>query len=260
MSGTTALYRIFAENLRILTSDHRSVSELCRELGINRTQFNRYLSGQASPRPEVLQRICQYFGVDARVLLEPLERILGSGADPGGQARSIFEYLYRGRGLLTLRSPPPAGIHRYWQRSSLNKDWVNSYTIRLFQNNGTTMFRALEDSGRDGSPAILGRPGRDVRGWFMDQDDGIVMQACQPMAKRLSFAVLSYPVSSDNLIYPGTVMISRPSMRQVTRIEHCALELLPQGKALWPALRQRGGRWVDQLPEELRSVMTGKVS
>ena len=260
MSSTRELYGIFADNLRILTQGQRSISELCRELGVNRTQFNRYLSGQASPRPEVLQRICSHFDVDGRILLEPLHRLTDTRAAQAQPFNAIFDYLYRGRELLALRSPPPEGIHRYWQRSSLNKDWVNSYTVRLFWQQGAMMFRALEDPGRDGNPAIPGRPGRDIRGWLMDQDDGIVMQAFQPAGKRLSFSFLSYPALSDSQVYPGLVMISRPAMRQVTRIEHCALELLPQGDKLMPNLRKRGGCWADQLTGELRSVLSGAVS
>ena len=33
---------------------HTVLTELCREIGVNRTQFNRYLSGNAFPRPDVL--------------------------------------------------------------------------------------------------------------------------------------------------------------------------------------------------------------
>ncbi|WP_300520509.1 XRE family transcriptional regulator [Aliiroseovarius sp.] len=257
MSGTRELHGIFADNLRILASGERSVSELCRELGINRTQFNRYLSGQASPRPEALQRICTHFGVDGRILLEPLRDL----ADPHGprakSVNAIFDYLYGARDLLALRRPPPVGIHRYWQRSSLSAGWVNSYTVRLFRQHGAMMFRALKDRRRDGSPALPGRVGRDIRGCLMDQEDGIVMQAFQPEGKRLSFGVLSYPALSDSQIYPGVVMISRPAMHQASRVEPCALELLPQGPGLMPALRGRGGRWIDQLSDELHAVMSG---
>ncbi len=59
----------FGKNLRILISREPSVSQVCRNIGVNRTQFLRYLSGEAHPRPDVLQRICKHFGVDARILL-----------------------------------------------------------------------------------------------------------------------------------------------------------------------------------------------
>ena len=71
------LRSMFGENLRILANDYPSISELSRQLGINRTQFNRYLSGESFPRPDVLWKICDFFEVDARVLLEPVQNITG---------------------------------------------------------------------------------------------------------------------------------------------------------------------------------------
>lgn len=63
---------VFGKNLRELSGQAQSVAQLCRDLQINRTQFNRYLSGEAFPRPDVLSIICEFFDVDARILLEPL--------------------------------------------------------------------------------------------------------------------------------------------------------------------------------------------
>ncbi|SLN43890.1 hypothetical protein AQS8620_01742 [Aquimixticola soesokkakensis] len=74
-SDPSALRQVLGSNLRSLVALEKSVSQVCRDLMINRTQFNRYLSGEAFPRPDVLHRICTYFGVDARILLEPLDVI-----------------------------------------------------------------------------------------------------------------------------------------------------------------------------------------
>jgi len=59
-------------NLRILTQD-LVVSRICRHAKIHRTQFNRYLTGESFPRPDVLDRICRFFEVDANILLRPLD-------------------------------------------------------------------------------------------------------------------------------------------------------------------------------------------
>jgi transcriptional regulator with XRE-family HTH domain len=53
----------FAENLRLLCAEHRSISEVCREIGINRQQFNSYLSGSSRPSSHNLRRICSFFDV-----------------------------------------------------------------------------------------------------------------------------------------------------------------------------------------------------
>ena len=66
---------MFGANLRLLANQYPSVAALCRDLDINRTQFNRYLAGDSFPRPDVLHRICTFFNVDARILLEPCGNI-----------------------------------------------------------------------------------------------------------------------------------------------------------------------------------------
>ena len=66
---------IFGENLKKLCAATGSIAALCRELQINRTQFNRYLSGESFPRPDVLAKICAHFDIDARILLQPVETL-----------------------------------------------------------------------------------------------------------------------------------------------------------------------------------------
>lgn len=69
------LRSVFGTNLRTLSQSAPSIAQLCRDLGVNRTQYNRYLVGEAFPRPDVLHKICSFFKVDARILLEPLETL-----------------------------------------------------------------------------------------------------------------------------------------------------------------------------------------
>lgn len=59
------MLRSFAENLRLACSYERSVSDLCRQLDINRSQFNRYMRAAARPSPNILNRLCDHFGVEA---------------------------------------------------------------------------------------------------------------------------------------------------------------------------------------------------
>ena len=89
MTDPVEVRGIFGANLRQLSGRYPSIAGLCRELGINRTQYNRYLSGESFPRPDVLQRICTFFDTDARILLEPVDEltpIRGSGSASGGSS------------------------------------------------------------------------------------------------------------------------------------------------------------------------------
>ena len=51
--SASEMQRSFAENLRLACSYAPSVSEVCRRLDINRTQFNRYLRAAARPSPNI---------------------------------------------------------------------------------------------------------------------------------------------------------------------------------------------------------------
>lgn len=53
----------FSKNLRFLCNERVSISQVCREIGINRQQFNSYLSGRAKPSGHNLTRISAYFNV-----------------------------------------------------------------------------------------------------------------------------------------------------------------------------------------------------
>ncbi|MEL7460334.1 MAG: hypothetical protein AAFX45_02300 [Pseudomonadota bacterium] len=59
----------------MLVGRSASVAALCRDLRINRTQFNRYLDGTSFPRPDVLARITHHFNLDARILTTPIDQL-----------------------------------------------------------------------------------------------------------------------------------------------------------------------------------------
>lgn len=60
-----------ARNLSYLCSLFPSIAEVCRQLGINRQQFNKYLSGHSRPSRYNMRQICDFFGVtESEMLLE----------------------------------------------------------------------------------------------------------------------------------------------------------------------------------------------
>lgn len=61
----------FCENLHLLCSFYRSVAEVCRKLNVNRAQFNRYLNGTTYPSNHMLERLCDFFGVESSEIFLP---------------------------------------------------------------------------------------------------------------------------------------------------------------------------------------------
>lgn len=51
-------------NLKHLCANYSSVADVCRRMGVNRQQFNKYLAGTSAPSLRNLRRITTFFGVD----------------------------------------------------------------------------------------------------------------------------------------------------------------------------------------------------
>ncbi|RWC54584.1 helix-turn-helix transcriptional regulator [Mesorhizobium sp.] len=95
-----AIRENLAANLRRLIQRHVSVSAVCRELGINRTQFERYLQGKAVPNKATASLICDYFKIDENELYrEPAAAAAG-----GDRHASLRQTLYEDM----VRPPSPA--------------------------------------------------------------------------------------------------------------------------------------------------------
>ncbi|MEH6578530.1 MAG: helix-turn-helix transcriptional regulator [Amphritea sp.] len=60
-----------AENMRYLCNQKPSISEVCRDLQINRQQFNKYLSGVSRPSSANLSKICRYFKCEEVIISLP---------------------------------------------------------------------------------------------------------------------------------------------------------------------------------------------
>jgi transcriptional regulator with XRE-family HTH domain len=69
MSDTT-----LTRNLAYLCGFYSSIADVCRRIGINRQQFNKYLSGNVRPSRHNMRRICDFFGVTESELLLEHER------------------------------------------------------------------------------------------------------------------------------------------------------------------------------------------
>lgn len=197
------LRSMFGGNLRILAESYPSISELSRQLGINRTQFNRYLSGESFPRPDVLSRICEFFEVDARVLLEPVQNIT-SGSDP---LTSPFLRDYLGAGVKTVdEALLPSGFYRFARRSFLEMDRFVTGLVFVFRQNGSTVVRGYETRE---ALSVQGMPGsrqaREFRGLILRQEDGVSALISRQGSHTASFNYLHRVTSFENNVWVGYV-------------------------------------------------------
>ena len=84
----------FATNLRFACNTRPSITAICREIGINRQQFNRYLAAQTRPTPYNAGKIARYFGLKPQDFLLSERRfqdMLEAPAEPAGPESLLRE-------------------------------------------------------------------------------------------------------------------------------------------------------------------------
>lgn len=130
MTTASEIRAIFGRNLRKLVEQKGTISSVSSELGINRTQLNRYLNSEAFPRPDTLTLICDFFNVDARILNEELPE------------KNDHVRLVSGQ---SLPNPPenilPSGIYIEWSKWSPIKDKVFMHFLQISRPNGACRTR-----------------------------------------------------------------------------------------------------------------------
>ena len=198
------LRSMLGANLRQLSSQAASISALCRDLGINRTQYNRYLAGESFPRPDVLHRICSYFEVDARILLEPVADIENSSVglltDP-----AISEYI-SGASKKLSEEEFPSGFYRFARRSFMEDQMYVQGLIYIFRRGNSTFLKgfeakdAMRQQGLPIDPAT-----REFRGAILPQEDGIGALVSRKGSATTSFNYLARVPSFENNFWVGYV-------------------------------------------------------
>ena len=138
----------FAANLRALCDRERSISFICRELGINRQQFGKYLSGKSTPSAFNLVRIGQYFRVDPSDFSLPsdefAERMLarpnGPDANGGQGARLAFADAFLNQ------ATPLSRYIGYYQVYTFTPSWkghVMNFLTHVFERDGLVWAKSV---------------------------------------------------------------------------------------------------------------------
>lgn len=182
---------VFGENLRQLCAKEKSVSVVCREIGVNRTQFSRYLNGEAFPRPDLLLRICDYFGVDANILITPLTSDRPESANVLAMSLAGLASYLPSTGYELPERQLPSGLYRIWRRSFMWPDYVFCTGCRIWRDGPLTRWKAYEPTATnllylDGEPNLPERRlGRNVvmrqyRGFVINVSNTICIFSAPP--------------------------------------------------------------------------------
>lgn len=150
-----------AENLRLLCSYKRSVSEVCRRLQINRQQFARYLTGETTPSSGNIRKICDYFGVEEYEIRLPVDQfrdiIVVKSRKPIAPFDTLIGDIARNMkddsGHLATRY---VGYYYRYLRSIEYKGAIIKACVKIFDNGGRIWLKSIErmkiPGASDGEP------------------------------------------------------------------------------------------------------------
>ena len=246
------LRMILGDNLRHLCRNTPSISELCRDIGINRTQFNRYLNGSAFPRPDVLFRICQHFSVDANILLHRLDAPKPQTAPvspPVGLApntqRPFDHYLL------------PDGMYRYWRKSFRQPDRAYCGMALISSRNGMKLWKGYDIHD------VAIRPGtsRHARsscydGHLFQQFDGFVLMSRTPYNDQMNVTYFEYGMDALPDYFSGISFVTRRRLSEANRLTAIVMQRLPNACGVWlSSARGCGTRPFESIPAHVRGAL-----
>ena len=186
----------FAENLRLLCSHYASVAEVCRRIGINRQQFNKYLSGASTPSMHTLRRICDFFGVEEGEIFLPTREFAGlvnlaRDAPVDALAATIEQ--------ITARFPDSqerlrkyCGCYFAYMCTPAYPSMILKYFLVMFQNGERTYAKAIERLVDKRNPE-LGSYISKYQSLVLHAEDRIYVMDHNPLSHQVFALTVIYP-------------------------------------------------------------------
>lgn len=231
MPDRSEIMQVFARNLRALVARRPSISHVCRDLEINRSQFNRYLSGAAQPRPDVLHRICRYFDCDARILQTPLHEIGDNGRStwPFAGAEDPFGVLTRDFEHARM----PDGLYQFVLPNMVEPGALVVDLIRLFTSeNGTKgVSWSVPRPYAESIGMKRGLHARKLTGFAYQHIDGVSLLLANPVSRHLMMCFVTQGYRGVPTVYAGYAALTLSKGPMQSQVQPLIIERLPRNCA-----------------------------
>lgn len=226
----------FGKNLRLLTERYGTITGTARELDISRVQFGRYLSGESFPKPSMLKRICDFFGVDARIYTDHFsidqladirwETKLDKSAKAFGPLIEALSFMNPAPSIIAPGASIPDGLYEFYRWSPtlggrvsykplLFKTLNNCKVIRGYDHRVLTRLIGQRESSAE----------REFRGVVLNQKGGFVGLFIH--SSPLDLVTLSYFSPDLNVgvnAFSGLTVMCRPEEPDAPRLSRSYMQ------------------------------------
>ena len=246
---------VFSQNLKELMGASPNVSALCRELSLNRTQFNRYLAGESFPRPDILQKICIHFGLDARILLQPLSELKN---DPSNAQAfyGLHEFLNMRPGNVPEHLFP-SGFYVFSRHSFIYPDTFIQGIAHVYRKDGMTYITGREPISEMRKQSLpIDKYAREFRGMVLAMDTGLGMLVSRRRFMTGSFNFVAPVPSFENNYWQGYAVRTSREFTTTSRASRMVYQYLGQfSDQVLATSRKSGLSSVDELPSYHKALL-----
>lgn len=245
--------RVFADNLTKLVSERGSIADISRDLKLNRVQLARYMKGDASPRATALYDICEYFGVDARILLVPIEELRPETSQAKSVGLSPFIVQRMEPASQTLC---PDGLYFEWRIDPNNGALFRKHLMRVYTDKNIRWVKMKLAGGSYTDKRSWRGPPRVFCGQLVAQGAGFVMIDTSGQSPLFAMTSFRFGFRQDALVFPGYKLVSSSYVPSRYHLRTpCVLERLDCGIVdVVKQYRTHSDMTYDQLPERIRLI------
>ncbi|MGJ8547070.1 MAG: helix-turn-helix domain-containing protein [Sulfitobacter sp.] len=258
---------VFGDNLRVLAEQRGTQAAAARDLGFSKVQFQRYLRGTSIPKPYQLKQICDYFDVNARVLLEPLTddllaemRVVREGLTHKIARNGMLEaaeFACGSSDYYAEASRLPDGFYGMTRQSMVyeNKFVRLLFFVKTLQT--AQVLRGYDQKQMYSEEALP--PQREYRGIIYPQQDGfsVVCHRRPPASWVVHMYFNTFVSRFGNDAYLGFADVGRAELPGRVRFARIYVEHLkgglPEARAF---MEVKAFPDVEELPPHIRSVIT----
>jgi transcriptional regulator with XRE-family HTH domain len=226
---------IFSGNLRRLSSREKSHAHVARELGLNRQQFNGYITGKNLPNERVIDNICAYFQVDVGTLFRE--------ADPAADFQNIESLTDQQRKFIdrvisaekrSTRQALQDGLYYVYFAVSGDPEMVACSLMAIKREAGITTFRRITRLG--GASGGMRPRTRGVHSGVVIFRDGLAFfMGLDTIGNAVPSILVGRPFASSEILYAGQAhLVTDTGFTQVKFL----ISPVPKRTRVWKAMHR----------------------
>lgn len=247
----------FADRLKELCKTKSSVSAVARDLGINRQQFAKYISGESLPRQAIHQKIADYFDVNPGELHSdrPIKDSKSASLTSSSTVKAIMLLLDAAAVLPITDAELEPGF--YWQYKLLLRMPGKIIKSLVMITNTDGVYRYKRRSSVVYNAELNGTIENTFNGVFFKQNGFLIMTDVGATLNDLTFHVFATRHVYDTSIKPGLHMTVGLSGSFGPRAARLFLKKIPDSESILAHARNQGVVNRSDLPAGYIHILEG---